>query len=114
MLYLTTGGHNRLKKTKVVIYDCDGVLFDSKASNEAFYNHILEHFGMPPLQPEQLDFVHVSTAEEAIDFLFQSSPSLAEAQAYRKTMDYRPFVPLMRMEPYLLEVLRRLRQMRSI
>ncbi len=98
-----------MRQTKVIIYDCDGVLFDSKAANEAFYNHILRHFGMPPLQPGQLEFVHVSTAHQAVDYLFDSSPHREEAQVYRENMDLRPFVPLMRMEPHVREVLARLR-----
>jgi phosphoglycolate phosphatase len=52
----------------------------------------------------------VSTAEEAVDYLFQCSPLKSKAHAYREAIDYRPFVPLMRMEPHLLEVLRSLRR----
>ena len=57
-------GEGMLRPPKVIIYDCDGVLFDSKEANEAFYNHILDHFGMPPLEPEQLEFVYSSTVRE--------------------------------------------------
>ncbi len=102
-----------MSQIKVVIYDCDGVLFDSRESNEAFYNHILASFGLPPLEPEQLSFVHASTAEEAVDFLFKEDPRRLEAQKYRLTMDYSPFVPLMRLEPYVKEVLGRLRPDRA-
>jgi len=94
-----------LGRTKVIIYDCDGVIFDSKQANEAFYNHILNHFNLPPLKPEQLDFVHSSTADGAIDYIFQSDPLGEEAKAYRKTIDYRIFLPLMRLEPCVREVL---------
>jgi HAD superfamily hydrolase (TIGR01509 family) len=94
---------------RAVIYDCDGVLINSRASNAAFYNHILEKFGQPPLTPEQLDFVQVSTATQALDYLFAGSPNLAAAQAYQKTVDNRAFLPLLRLEPYVREVLARLR-----
>jgi phosphoglycolate phosphatase len=63
--------------TKVIIYDCDGVLIDSRESNQAFYNHILDRFGLPPLTPAQLEAVHVKTAEQAIDYLFAGTPWLA-------------------------------------
>lgn len=102
-----------MSKIKAVIYDCDGVLFDSRGSNEAFYNHILARFGLPPMKPHQLSFVHASTAEEAVDYLFAEDPRRAEAQKYRLTMDYSPFVPLMRLEPHVKEVLRRLRLSRG-
>ncbi|MEJ5375568.1 MAG: HAD hydrolase-like protein [bacterium] len=98
-----------MSQIRVVIYDCDGVLFDSRQSNEAFYNHILAHFGLPPMKPQELSFVHASTAEEAVDFLFKGDPRREEAQKYRLTMDYSPFVPLMRLEPHVKEVMQRLR-----
>ncbi len=98
-----------MSQIRVVIYDCDGVLFDSRQSNEAFYNHILAHFGLPPMKPQELSFVHASTAQEAVDFLFKGDPRREEAQKYRLTMDYSPFVPLMRLEPHVKEVIRRLR-----
>lgn len=94
---------------RIIIYDCDGVLFDSRESNRAFYNHILEKFGLPAMGQDQLDFVHASTAEQAIDFLFADDPRREEAQRYRLSMDYKPFVPLMKMEPHVREVLRALK-----
>ena len=96
-------------KPKVIIYDCDGVIIDSKKANEAFYNHILKHFGMPPLKKEQLEFVHVSTALGAIDHLFKSSPRKEEARAYLKVVDNGPFIPLLRLEPHIRTVLEYLR-----
>ena len=94
---------------KLIIYDCDGVLFDSKEANEAFYNHILRHFNMPPLRKDQLEFVHVSTAKGAIDYLFQSSPLKDKAKAFLKDVDNTPFIPLLRLEPNVRDVLEYLR-----
>ncbi len=37
-----------LQGLKVIMYDCDGVLIDSSRANQAFYNHILEHFRRAP------------------------------------------------------------------
>jgi phosphoglycolate phosphatase len=93
----------------LIIYDCDGVLIDSRESNRAFYNHILGHFGLPPLTEAQLDTVHVLTAQGAIDFLFQDHPQRRQAQAYQKTINNDPFLPLIRLEPHIIEVLTRLR-----
>jgi phosphoglycolate phosphatase len=94
---------------QVIIYDCDGVLIDSRESNRAFYNHILDRFGLPALTETQLEVVHVSTAQGAIDFLFQGHPHREEAQAYQKTINNDPFLPLIRLEPHIREVLIRLR-----
>ena len=94
---------------QVIIYDCDGVLIDSRESNRAFYNHILARFGLGPLIEAQLAVVHVSTAQGAIDYLFQGHPRREEAQAYQKTINNAPFLPLIRPEPNIREVLMRLR-----
>jgi len=101
-----------LSTWQVIIYDCDGVLIDSRHANEAFYNDILGRFGLPPLTPPQLDVVHVSTARGAIDFLFQGSPYLDEAQAYQLTIDNAPFISLIQPEPHVREILEYLRPAR--
>ena len=90
---------------KVIIFDCDGVMFDSRQANIAFYNTILARFEKPRLTDDALDVVHMSTAEESINYLFRDDPHLQNAQKYRKEVDYRQFIPLMSMEPFLQEVL---------
>ncbi len=97
------------RKPSVIIYDCDGVLIDSRRSNEAFYNHILAHFGMPPLTPQQLDRVHAATAAEAVDFLLGGTPWLEAAQEFQRRIDNAPFLALIRPEPHIREVLEQLR-----
>jgi len=94
---------------QVIIYDCDGVLIDSRESNRAFYNHILGRFGLPPMIEEQLEVVHVSTAQGAIDYLFQGQPALEEAQAYQRTINNDPFLALLNLTPHIREVLAQLR-----
>jgi phosphoglycolate phosphatase len=94
---------------ELIIYDCDGVLIDSRDSNEAFYNHILAYFRLPPMDPEQLDVVHVSTSDQAVDYLFAGSPFREEAQAYQRTVDNRCFTCLLRLEPHVRETLSQLR-----
>jgi phosphoglycolate phosphatase len=94
---------------QVIIYDCDGVLIDSRESNRAFYNHILARFGLAPLNAEQLEVVHVSTAQGALDYLFRGHPGLEAAQAYQRTINNDPFLARLRLEPHIQEVLARLR-----
>ena len=91
-----------------LIYDCDGVLIDSARSNEAYYNHILAHFGFPSLRQNQLEDARVLTAEEMIDLLFKGTPHLAQAQDFQKGLDNDRFIPLAHVEPTLRETLRRL------
>ena len=94
---------------QLIIYDCDGVLVDSREANRAFYNHILDRFGLGPLTEAQLAVAHVSTAQGAIDYLFQGHPGREEAQDYQRTINNDPFLPLIRLEPNIREVLVRLR-----
>ncbi|OGP52894.1 MAG: hypothetical protein A2Y65_05925 [Deltaproteobacteria bacterium RBG_13_52_11] len=98
--------------TKVVIFDCDGVLFDSRDANIAFYNQILSHFSLPSMSGEEVEYVHVSTADEAFRYLFtRRDPHIVEEiLAHRPQVDYTPFIRLMRMEPNLKELLRALPQ----
>ena len=88
-----------------VIFDCDGVMFDSRQANINFYNHIFTHFGLPPMTTEDIEFVHMNTAKESLNHIFRDSPHLAKAQEYRLKLDYTPFIEAMVMEPGLKEVL---------
>jgi phosphoglycolate phosphatase len=98
-----------LQGLKVIIYDCDGVLIDSSQANQGFYNHILSHFGLAPLTPEQWCHVTPLTAPDALAWLFKGTPWLAEAQEYQKTVDNTPFLPLIQAEPNVKETLALLR-----
>jgi phosphoglycolate phosphatase len=92
-------------KPSVVIFDCDGVMFDSRQANINFYNHILQHFGLPHMSDEKVSFVHTHTADESIREIFAGTRFLDQAQAYRWKIDYTPFIMDMRIEPDLKELL---------
>ena len=88
-----------------VIFDCDGVMFDSRRSNIKFYNHLLSHFGLPLLRDEQVAYIHMATADESVRYIFRGTPYLEQALAYRFQMDYTPFIEDMVPEPGLEELL---------
>jgi len=94
-----------VKLFSAVIFDCDGVMFDSRQSNINFYNHLLSHFGLPLLREEQVVYIHMATADESIRYIFKGTPYLDQALAYRLQMDYTPFVRDMVQEPGLKELL---------
>lgn len=93
------------KDIKVIIFDCDGVMFDSKLANIKFYNHILSRFNLPEMPPEQIEYVHMHTADKSIRYIFKGTPYVEEALVYRREMDYTPFIKYLRMEPGLRELL---------
>lgn len=94
---------------KAVIFDCDGVMFDTNRANAAYYNQILEQFGRPPLTPEQFKYCHMHTGDEAMRYLFDDTGLAEAAQDYRMKMGYSRFIQLMEIEPHLKPLVASLR-----
>lgn len=95
-----------MSRLQLVVFDCDGVMFDSLAANKAYYNDILAHFGHPPMDTEALRYVHVQNVVDSVRFIFRHYPADYEAaESYRRTLDYTPYLKFMRMEPDLPEFL---------
>ena len=87
---------------KLVIFDCDGVMFDSKEANRAYYNHLLARFGHPPMSAADLEYVHMHHVMDSVRQIFRHHPQdLVAADAYRRQIEYTPYLRHMRMEPDL-------------
>ena len=97
---------NRLK---IIAFDCDGVMFDTKMANMAYYNQILAHFGKPEMTPDQFAHAHMHTVDMALSSLFPDEKSHAAAEAFRKELNYVQFLKYIKIEPYLKTLLRKLR-----
>ena len=96
---------------RCVIYDCDGVLFDSIENNKRFYNHLCAALGRAPIRDEELPFLHMYTVQEAVQFLFPGEPAMVKrAHEFILTVNPNDFIPFMKMEPNLLETLDALKQ----
>lgn len=98
-----------MKRIRAVIFDCDGVMFDSRQANINYYNNVLKRFGLPAMSEKQVDYVHMHTADAAIRHIFQGTNLESEAQAYRKQLNYAPFIKDMVMEPGLKSLLNNLK-----
>lgn len=94
---------------QVVVFDCDGVLFDSKEANILFYNHILERFELPPIRPEQVEYIHMHSARESLQLLFGDPDLFDAAWSYCQQMDFRQFHDHLTCQPGLREFLEALR-----
>ncbi len=91
---------------KLLVFDCDGVLFDSREANRAYYNAICKALGRPPLTEEEFHYVHMQTAENSVRFLFRDYPHLLEkALTFQKNLNYETFLPLLKPEPGLKELI---------
>jgi phosphoglycolate phosphatase len=89
-----------------VVYDCDGVLFDSLESNNKLYNDLCAHIGRAPLTEDELNFVHTHTVYEAIHFIFcYDIEQERKALALWQQIDIREYLAYLKMEPHLLETL---------
>jgi phosphoglycolate phosphatase len=94
---------------KVVAFDCDGVMFDSSEANNAFYNQVLFHIGMPPMTADQSAFAHMHTVDESLEYLIDDPGALSEARQYRRQMSYLSFIRHMVIEPHLRALLAKLK-----
>jgi len=94
---------------KVIAFDCDGVLFDTAASNRAYYNTLRNQLGMPDMTEEEFTFAHMHTVNETLAHLFKSPETRQKAEAVKAQLSYTPFVAAMKMEPALIPLLKKLR-----
>jgi HAD superfamily hydrolase (TIGR01509 family) len=100
-----------MKEIAALIFDCDGVMFDSKAANIRYYNHLLQHFNLDPLkEDEDIQFVHMHTSDECIRHIFDKTPYVEDALELKGRVGYSTFIKDMKMEPGLKELLQSLRQ----
>jgi phosphoglycolate phosphatase-like HAD superfamily hydrolase len=97
-----------MKTLSVIIFDCDGVMFDSRRANINYYNHLLSLFDLPPMKDEDIPFVCMHTADESIRHIFRGTPHLARALEARMNIDYTPFIHDMVIEPGFKSLLRQL------
>jgi HAD superfamily hydrolase (TIGR01509 family) len=95
----------------VVIFDCDGVLFDSAAANIAYYDAVLQRLGRPPLDDEWGRRAHFMSSHQLWEAMFGSDPDVAaEARRAAADVDYGPFYRQMVPAPDLESVLAALRR----
>ena len=100
-------------KIRCVIYDCDGVLFDSLEANTKLYNDLCAMVGRNPLREDEMHYVHTHTVFEALHFIFGKENDL-EMKALEilkeKRLDLKNYVSYLKMEPHLLQTLEKLRE----
>ena len=93
---------------KAVIFDCDGVIVDSRKANAHLYNQFLSHFDKGTLSEEQIDYVHCHTLQESLEYLLGDARLIAQAKQLWQEIDYAPLIDLLTLEPGLIECLEKL------
>jgi len=100
-----------MNSLKVLAFDCDGVMFDTRKANQAYYNDILHHFGRPPMTPDQFFFAQMHTVDESLESLFPDPDDLQAAHALRRRTGYGPYLQYMEIEPDLKPLLNKYRSL---
>jgi HAD superfamily hydrolase (TIGR01509 family) len=96
---------NTRQSFQVLVFDCDGVLFDSREANTLFYSHIMERIGCPPVQPDQQDYIHMHPVRESLHFLLPLERDFQRAWDYTQTIDFKAFNAYLKPEPGLVDFL---------
>jgi len=99
-----------MSRFDLAIFDCDGVILDSREANRAYYNAILKEFRRGLMNDKELSFVHMHTAEESVKYLFKDDIGVQkEALIYAQTLDYSSFLNCLTMEPGVGDTIESLR-----
>jgi len=99
-----------ISKIKAVVFDCDGVLFDTALANRKFYDEVLGFFDKPPLTDTQFVNVHMMTVLAAVQYLFPEKEDYKEVFSCLKQIGYAKFIPHMKMEEGLVRLLKNLKE----
>ncbi len=98
----------------LVMFDADGVLFDSTESNTAYYNAIFARMGEPALSPEEERAGVFMAATQVFELRARGDAGrLARMREIARTIDFAPFFGLLRppfaLRPWMLALKRRYR-----
>lgn len=91
---------------RAVIFDLDGVIFDSAESNVVFYDHILTALGRPPLARQAFDVIHSEPLDRSLRHLLDHDEAeYQRAMAYCRGLDPTPFVAALTLHEGVVETL---------
>jgi phosphoglycolate phosphatase len=94
---------------ELVIFDADGVLFESADSNTAFYNAIFRQLGEPALSPEEERLAIFMSAHQVYEHRAGGDPDRVKRMTTAAAqLDFTPFfhllAPPFELRPFLLEL----------
>jgi phosphoglycolate phosphatase len=96
---------------RAIVFDCDGVLFESGDANVAFYDEVLRQMGEAPLDESGRAACQSFASTPLFERLFAGRPELvSRAKAFAHRVDYGPFYELMMPRRDLYAVLGELRR----
>jgi HAD superfamily hydrolase (TIGR01549 family) len=99
---------------ELVIFDADGVLFDSTLSNTAYYNAIFAAMDEPPMSPAEEKAGVYLAAPQVFEMRAGADPvRLQRMREIAQTLDATPFfnmmIPALELRPFMTELKRNYR-----
>lgn len=88
-----------------LVFDIDGVILDSRASNMEYYNLVRRAVQLPPLGMDEEEYCQMASVGQALEHIIP--PHLREAayDACRKINYHEQILPMLSLEDGLLEAL---------
>ncbi|MDR2572867.1 MAG: HAD family hydrolase [Desulfovibrio sp.] len=94
-----------------VVFDCDGVMIDSREANREYYNRILAFLGLPAMTAEQEVYAFMATARGALRAMVPEDMHPRLEYAATVAVNYgRDVMPLLRLSPGFRDFIQWLRQ----
>lgn len=92
---------------ELIVFDCDGVMFDSMQANIRFYNDILALFSHPPMKKEEEKYTHMATVKEALEYIFSNYEQNLDTvrKEIKKKLNYSDYSRYIQIEPDLVDFL---------
>jgi len=90
-----------------IVFDCDGVLFESRKANLEYYNTVLAYFDEPPVDEAdhaKAHLCHTAASTQVLQHLLGEKRA-PQAFSIAAQLDYRQFIPYMEPEPGMREAL---------
>jgi len=84
-----------------VVFDCDGVLIDSRAANMAYYNRIREIGDLGPMSPDEEEYAHMHSVRETLARIFPQEMHGRLRELAQKVDYNRDILPMILPEPGL-------------
>ena len=98
-------------KYKAVIYDCDGVMFNSLEANCTFYEAVFNHMeaSLDRSDENVMRIIHTYANRDVLNHFFPEKERLEAALLFTSSINYLELIDLMKMEGGLLETLEQLK-----
>ena len=90
---------------KAVLFDLDGVIFDSRAANVNLYNHLMEAVGLPPTAEQHQEVIHRENMKTSLKHLMGDGPEYRKALEYWLGLDPSRFISALKLFPAVEETL---------